>query len=168
MRLPTPSRILTSLNTVTKVACAPVLLAALALPAVNNHAYAHCQVPCGIFDDAARVKMLLEEATTITKAINEANKLNSMDDAQSLNQQVRWIKTKEDHASTIITTISEYFMAQRIKTNMEDYADRLVKHHAVMIAAMKAKQSSDPAAAETLVTAIMAIAPFYPDHHHHH
>ena len=36
------------------------------------------------------------------------------DDPQSLNQSVRWINTKE-HASQIITTVSEYFLTQKLK-----------------------------------------------------
>ena len=32
-------------------------------------ALCHCQVPCGIFDDPARVKLLEEHAATIRKAV---------------------------------------------------------------------------------------------------
>ena len=68
---------------------------------------------------------------------------------------IRWVMTKEEHCSKIITLISEYCLCQRVKpaefSDKKDYTDALVAHHAVMQAAMKAKQSVDPAAAETVV-----------------
>lgn len=51
--------------------------------------------------------------------------------------------TKEYHAQNIITATNDYFLAQRIKSSQKDYKERLVKHHEVMIAAMKAKQNTD-------------------------
>ncbi len=56
---------------------------------------AHCQVPCGIYDDAARIAGLREDATTIAKAINNIKKLSGSHDAEGFNQLVRWINTKE-------------------------------------------------------------------------
>ena len=45
----------------------------------------HCQVPCGIFDDPARVSELKEDAATIRKAMVQIAELGS-GDAQSFNQ----------------------------------------------------------------------------------
>ena len=56
----------------------------------------------------------------------------------------------------------DYFLTQRVKPHPEDYADRLVKHHAVIVAAMKAKQNADAAHAD----ALEALAPYYPEHEH--
>ena len=53
---------------------------------------------------------------------------------------MRWVQNKESHAQKIITTMADYFLTQRVKPSQEDYADRLAKHHAVILAAMKAKQ----------------------------
>ena len=50
---------------------------------------AHCQVPCGIFDDHARVAAMHEDAVTAAKAISELSKLAGKTDPQSLNQMVR-------------------------------------------------------------------------------
>jgi nickel superoxide dismutase len=36
-------------------------------------------------------------------------------DAQSQNQLVRWVMNKENHAQKIISTISDYFLTQRVK-----------------------------------------------------
>ena len=46
---------------------------------------AHCQVPCGIFDDPAKVSELKQDAATIRKAMVQTNELGTKD-ALSLNQ----------------------------------------------------------------------------------
>lgn len=144
------------------------LLTTALLLMLPSQAYSHCQIPCGIFDDSAEVKRLLLDATTIRKSATEINALAGKTDAESQNQLVRWVNNKENHADNVINTISNYFLAQRVKPDMEDYAVRLEKHHAVMIAAMKSKQTADPKAADALEQAILAIQPFYPEPDHTH
>merc|ERR1719336_819769 len=108
----------------------------------------HCQVPCGIFDDQGRVKMLREDAETIRKAMVEMKKLEGKTDTNSVNQMIRWVMYKEQHASNIQKTISDYFMAQKIKPVMDylpgyqDYTKILAEHHMCMVAAMKCKQTA--------------------------
>jgi len=128
---------------------------------------AHCQVPCGIYDDAARITRLHEDATTIGKAMKEMSGLVGVHDAQSLNQAVRWVATKEDHASHVIDVVAQYFLTQRVKPvapgqdGYEAYLKKLADHHAVMVAAMKAKQNADPAFADQLHKAIDTMAGYY-------
>ncbi len=131
-----------------------------------QQAFAHCQVPCGIFDDNSRVQMMLEDTVTIEKSMRLINELSQKSDAQSMNQAVRWVITKEEHATNIISTISKYFLAQRVKSKQKDYTERLVKHHAVMVAAMKAKQNTDTKFADKLKKSIEALSPYYPEHKH--
>ena len=126
---------------------------------------AHCQIPCGIYDDAARVVEMLESAATVEKSMKLIGELAGKNDAQSQNQLVRWVVNKEEHAQMIISTISDYFLTQRVKASQDDYAERLQKHHAVIVAAMKAKQNSDMQMAMDLKDAINGIAPYYPDNH---
>ncbi len=126
-------------------------------------ALAHCQVPCGIYDDGARVKALMEDATTIEKAITEMTALANKRDVQSQNQFTRWVVTKESHASHIITVMAEYFLAQRVKPG-EDYDKKLREHHAVIVAAMKAKQNSDLATVKALNEAIAKLTVYYHIH----
>jgi len=127
-------------------------------------ASAHCQIPCGIYDDHARVQAMLEDAATVEKSVKLITELAGKSDAQSQNQLVRWVMNKEKHAQNIISTISDYFLTQRVKTSQDDYAERLAKHHAVIVAAMKAKQNSDPKAASALTASIKDLAPYYPEH----
>lgn len=142
-----------------------IMLFGLSL-AFTQAANAHCQIPCGIFDDHARVEHMLEDVTTIYKSLDLIDELSDKTDAQSQNQLIRWVMNKEKHADNIITTISEYFLAQRVKSSQKDYQERLVKHHAVMIAAMKAKQNVDESYADTLRKAINELFEYYPKHEH--
>jgi large subunit ribosomal protein L40e/small subunit ribosomal protein S27Ae/ubiquitin C len=123
----------------------------------------HCQVPCGIFDDPKLVAELKEAVATIRKAILQINELYATMSAQNFNQMTRWVNTKEEHCSKIITQISEYCLCQRVKpvgapgspfTSKEDFMNALEGHHAVLVAAMKAKQTVDPAAADALEAAV--------------
>ena len=128
--------------------------------------YAHCQIPCGIYDDHARVQLMLEDVTTIEKSVNLIVELSGKSDAQSQNQLVRWVMNKEKHAQNIISTISDYFLTQRVKSNQKNYAERLIKHHAVIVAAMNAKQNADMKYAKNLKKSIEALAIYYPEHKH--
>jgi len=127
----------------------------------------HCQVPCGIFDDPATVGAVKEAAATIRKAMVQINELHAASSAQNFNQMTRWVMTKEEHASKIITMISEYCLCQRCKTDgtvfktEQDYVDAIKAHHAVMVAAMKAKQTVDVAACDALEHAIEDFSKMY-------
>ena len=127
---------------------------------------AHCQVPCGIYNDGARVESMLEDAATVAKADKMLAELAGKTDAQSINQSTRWVLNKEKHAQSIIDTISDYFLTQRVKPEQEDYKERLVKHHTVIVAAMKAKQNADGTYATTLAESIEALTAYYPVHRH--
>ncbi len=138
------------------------LIAGLTLFA--QQAFAHCQIPCGIYDDHARVAAMLEDAATVEKSVSLINELAGKSDAQSQNQLVRWVMNKENHAQKIISAISDYFLTQRVKSSQDDYTERLIKHHAVIVAAMNAKQNSDMASVTALKESIEALVPYYPDH----
>jgi hypothetical protein len=144
----------------------PCLIAAGILIGART-ASAHCQVPCGIYDDPARVAAMREDAQTIAKAIAQINELASKHDNLAINQAVRWINTKEQHASNVIDTIAAYFLTQKIKPvamdadGYDDYLKKLAAHHAVMRAAMTCKQTVDPASAEALSQAIDGIAGYW-------
>jgi nickel superoxide dismutase len=142
-------------------------LAATLLP--QTDAQAHCQVPCGIYDDHARIHAMLEDVATITKAIEQIQTLSAKKDAQSLNQVTRWIATKESHASRIIGTISTYFLTQKIKPVSPKktkayarYIQMLVDHHNVMSLAMKTKQNVKPALVAQLRSAVTHLETYWP------
>lgn len=131
---------------------------------VPQLSHAHCQIPCGIYDDHARVQAMREDAATVEKSAALIAELAGKTDAQSQNQLVRWVMNKEHHAQKIIATISDYFLTQRVKPDQEDYIERLTKHHAVIVAAMQAKQHADVKYAKALKKSIDAMASYYPKH----
>lgn len=162
----------------TRLATVAVVLVAVAagLFALNHAtpaADAHCQMPCGIYDDPARISQLLEDAITVEKSINQMSLLEGKTDIQNMQQFVRWTNNKEEHASKIITTVSAYFLAQKIKPvapgaeGYDAYLKQLADHHAVIVAAMKAKQQATPAAAMNLKNAIHTIQHYWDPSHSH-
>jgi len=122
---------------------------------------AHCEVPCGIYDDGARFAEMLEDQATIAKAISELHELSGKATPNAINQMVRWVDTKDTHATKVQHTIAQYFMTQKIKANSDNYVGKLTAAHAVMVAAMKCKQSAEPATAEVLHDAIHAFKKAY-------
>lgn len=127
---------------------------------------AHCQVPCGIYDDNARVKSMLEDVETVRKAVTMLVDLADETDVQSRQQFTRWVMNKESHAQRIISTNSDYFLTQRVKASQKDYVERLKRHHAVIVNAMKAKQNADIAVVKELEASVKALEVYYPEHKH--
>ncbi len=117
--------------------------------------FAHCEVPCGIYADQRRFEELMEDQETIAKAITNVQELSAKSDALSHNQLARWVTTKESHATNSQHIIAQYFMTQRIKPGTEGYGEKLMAAHAVMVAAMKCKQTVDPASAVALRESIL-------------
>ena len=58
-----------------KSTAVPVFVGALLLAFTAVVVQAHCEIPCGIYDDAMRVKMIREDLDTIEKSMNEILKL---------------------------------------------------------------------------------------------
>ncbi len=144
------------------------LAGAVVLTSLQSPAAAHCEIPCGIYGDHARILQLLEDTATIAKSVSEIQALAGARDALGVNQLTRWINNKEEHATKIQDTIAQYFLNQRVKpapkgsAGWEEYVERLTRHHAVMVAAMATKQTVDPAKVEELRVTINAIAGYYP------
>ncbi len=137
------------------------ILSALTLTIGGAFVYAHCQVPCGIFTDELRFAALYEDIVTIEKSMKQIDELSSAAKPNH-NQIVRWITTKEDHANKISEVITEYFLRQRVKTLTEGageaeqkaYIAKLVSCHEILVASMKAKQSTDTAHTAKLKTLV--------------
>ncbi len=128
------------------VAAGAVLMVVLA-----SLAYSHCQIPCGIYGDAARIAEIAENITTIEKSISQITEL-SKESTPNYNQIVRWVDNKEKHADDTSHIITYYFMAQRIKpaektdsAAYDDYVKKLTLLHQMLVECMKAKQTTDPA-----------------------
>lgn len=86
---------------------------------------------------------------TIEKAAKQIAELGK-DAGANAHQLVRWVNNKESHAQDIQEKVLNYFLAQRLKTDDPEYVEKLKLCHAVIITAMKCKQSTDPANIEKL------------------
>ena len=121
------------------------LFAALLLFA--GSASAHCEIPCGIYDDALRMNLIIEHAATIEKSMQQIAELEKGGNA---NQLIRWVTNKESHADQLQEIVTQYFMTQRIKFDTPDYEKKLAALHKMLVYAMKCKQTIDLANVESL------------------
>ncbi len=103
---------------------------------------AHCEIPCGIYDDQARISMLLEHITTMEKSMNQIMAIEK-EKAHSPNQLIRWVMNKEQHADEFQEIVTQYFMTQRIKFDTKKYDKKLGLLHQMLVYAMKCKQTTD-------------------------
>lgn len=109
---------------------------------------AHCEIPCGIYDDQLRIDLMREDITTIEKSMTQITSLSAAGD-KNYNQIVRWVTNKEVHADKFTEIITQYFMTQRLKPKAVDaegfqsYQKQLLLLHEMMVTAMKAKQTTD-------------------------
>ena len=107
-----------------------------------SFAAAHCEVPCGIYDDEMRINMIGEHITTIEKAMSQVTALQGKAPVD-YNQVVRWIMTKETHANKLQKIVTQYFMTQRIPPGDQNYMKKMSLLHKMLVAAMKCKQTTD-------------------------
>jgi nickel superoxide dismutase len=112
-------------------------------------AVSHCEIPCGIFDDPARIQSIREHLGTIEKSMRKIEEIGAAE-KPNWNQLNRWIVNKEQHANEIQHLVAQYFMAQRVKlpaagdaAAQKTYLAQLTSLHGLMVAAMKTKQSTD-------------------------
>ena len=118
---------------------------------ITSFVAAHCEIPCGIYDDEARMGLLAEHITTMEKSMKTIMDLQNTQPL-NYNQLVRWIMNKENHADAFQEIVSQYFMTQRIKTDMNNYNKILTVLHRMLVYAMKCKQTTDLSHIETLRT----------------
>jgi nickel superoxide dismutase len=129
---------------------------------ISQRSFAHCQMPCGIYNDDARFAAMIEDIVTLKKAVKAINQ-SSKSDGKSKNQLIRWVNTKEKHADDISKTATYYFLAQRIKKGQKNYEKKLVAIHQIVVLAMKVKQAADIKTVNELGKAILTFKLLYTD-----
>jgi nickel superoxide dismutase len=112
-------------------------------------ASAHCEMPCGIYDDEMRINMINEHIGTIEKSMNQIMAIEKEKHHNS-NQLIRWVMNKEHHADEIQEIVTQYFMTQRIKPDAKNYEKKLGLLHQMLIYSMKCKQTTDLGQVNTL------------------
>ena len=155
-----------------KIGSSIVVVLMVALFAGN--ANAHCEVPCGIYDDEMRCDMIAEHITTIEKSMTMIVDLSKAPE-ENYNQLVRWVNNKEEHAEQIQDIVYQYFMTQRVKPvgdekgeMYEKYLKQLTLLHHMLVYAMKAKQTADLNNVETLRELLEAFRNVYFGEGHKH
>ena len=128
-----------------------IFAAAILILMVSSVVYSHCEIPCGIYDDTLRLDLMAEDITTIEKSMKEIQSL-SQEKEKNYNQLVRWVMNKEHHSDALSDVVTQYFMKQRIAPvdstdtkEYQDYVNKLVLLHKMMVYSMKCKQTTDPA-----------------------
>jgi len=119
-----------------------ILIVFVFIFALAVNASAHCEIPCGIYDDQMRINLIKEHITTIEKSMIQIMKLENEKRHHS-NQLVRWIMNKEHHADKLQEIVTQYFMTQRIKPDTQNYEKKLGLLHQMLIFSMKCKQTTD-------------------------
>ena len=116
---------------------------------ITKKTYAHCEIPCGIYEDSLRIELIKEHIITIERSIKMINVLSKAE-IPNYNQIVRWVNNKEIHAEKLQDIVSQYFLHQRIKLTdpkeeelHQKYIERLTLLHELLVYSMKTKQSAD-------------------------
>ena len=133
------------------------LAVVLCLSGLLPYVYSHCQIPCAIYDDPARLQEIGEHITTIEKAMKQIQSL-TQGQPSNYNQLVRWVNNKEQHADELSEIVTYYFMTQRLKpvaadaSGDKEYVQELTMLHEMLVASMKCKQTTDLSYVERLRT----------------
>ncbi len=129
--------------------------------------FGHCQIPCGIYDDERVFSELYEHVETIHKAVDVLSVSPNLEDPLAMQQFVRWVTNKDDHASKIQSIMTDYFLSQRlsgaIKTNTfnKTYHNKLKSIHLIIFNSMKAKQTVSLDVVESLNQSIKSFESLY-------
>jgi len=119
-----------------------IALSALLVVGASPAAFGHCQVPCGIYDDNNVIESMHTDFVTIEKAMRQIAE-HGKEPGANAHPLVRWSNNSESHAQSIQAKVLNYFLAQRLKSDDPKYVEKLKLCHAVIVTAMKCKQSAD-------------------------
>jgi nickel superoxide dismutase len=119
-------------------------------------AYAHCDIPCGIYDP----HQMMLAAATVAKMVELINRLN-MDDPADRHHFNRCVTVKEEYAETVKHEVqviwSDYFKPE----HLDEYPYLHTKVWNLLKLASKNKRSVDPEAAAQLQAAVKEFADIF-------
>ena len=126
-----------------------IILLALVIQAMAVSAAAPCEIPCDIYDDPLRAKLIANQAETIEKSMRQIIELRRKTPVDG-NQLVRRVNNKAAHASEVQHIVWRYVMTQRIRPEVEKKDGKLAVLYQMRQAATKCKQSTDLGQGERL------------------
>ena len=103
--------------------------------------HSHCQMPCGIYDDALVFKYVDQYIETMQKGVKELNSLGS-DTPNKRAQFIRWVALKEEQSNQVAELITTYFLQQVVKP-VEESTPKVLAIHRLLFLLVKIKQNSD-------------------------
>jgi len=139
-----------------------LLLSLIKLLPVST-AYAHCDVPCGIYDPhlAQMAAHTVIRMTSLLDDLQAADKIPFEERKKIISQISRLTKVKEDHAETIKHEIrvlwGDYFKEEHLKA----YPDLHNLVFKIMKLSSKARQEINIDAANQLLSAVQEIAEIF-------
>ena len=124
--------------------------------------YAHCDIPCGIYDPYL-AQMAAYTVIRMTKLVEEVKKEDDSDESKKkyISTLCRITKVKEEHGAIVehelVTLWADYFKEEHLK-NYPDLHDKIWK--AIKLSA-KARQNIDLEVAEELLKSVQEIAEIF-------
>jgi hypothetical protein len=99
--------------------------------------------------------------------MNQINEL-SKESSKNMNQLVRWVNNKDQHADELTEIVTYYFLSQRVKIvdpgksgDFKIYQEKLTFLHKMMVFAMKCKQTTDVANTNRLSSLVTKFVDVY-------
>jgi nickel superoxide dismutase len=121
--------------------------------------YAHCDVPCGIYE----TDTMTHAADTCKVMVEKALALGELDDLEHQNQFIRIVTTKEKHAERVKHEVAvlwgDYFKPE----HLEKYPDLHEKVWSTLKQASKVKQTMDLEVCVTLQQKVAELAEIFAD-----
>jgi len=149
-------------------ACLVGLVCGVLMLGLSSGAWAHCEIPCGIYDDAMRIEMLNEHLMTIEKSMRTIEELSGKVETGghehktgNMHQLVRWIDNKEEHARKFQDIVWQYFMTQRIEPGEKSYERKVQLLHEMLYYAMRCKQTTDTGHVKKLMSLVQEFEKLY-------
>ena len=103
---------------------------------------AHCQMPCGIYQDAMIYDLIDQYAETMVKAVTVMNQ-SKFETVRERNEFMRWVMEKEKESNDTSQLITTFFMQQKIKPGEPDTQKRIEAAHKLLCLIVAIKQNAD-------------------------
>jgi len=122
--------------------CKNIFLAsAVACFSLTSSLSAHCQMPCGIYNDQMMYDQVNQFYLTAFKAV-KALEHNEFTTDEDKNQFVRWVMTKERLCNETAMLLTTYFFQQKIMP-IDDNIDLVKSLHKLLFQLVAIKQNVD-------------------------
>ncbi len=121
--------------------------------------YAHCDVPCGVYE----TDTMRNAAHTCKVMVTKINELGDLNDIERHNSFVRMVQTKELHAETVKHQVrilwGDYFKPEHLE-KVPDLHDKVWQ---ILKQASKVKQTVDEAEAQKLIDQVHELEHIFAD-----